>query len=117
MCGALVLVVAFDLLLLCSLSILSDERLVDVGDDSAAGDGRLDQGVQLLEDCKQYCLTQLENANIFTTRNSLKKKYARNRFIFSFYEVLIRNGNKRKRDTYCFTKGNSNLKFIPTHRF
>ena len=49
---ALVLVVAFVLLLLCSLSLLSDERLVDVGDDSAAGDGRLDQGVQLLENCK-----------------------------------------------------------------
>ncbi len=87
MCGALVLVVAFDLLLLCSLSLLSDERLVDVGDDSAAGDGRLDQGVQLLqnaENCKQYRMTQFENANICMTRNSLKKKDARNRFIFSF---------------------------------
>ena len=73
MCGALVLVVAFDLLLLCSLSLLSDERLVDVGDDSAAGDGRLDQGVQLLENCKQYSLTQFENANICMTLKHLKK--------------------------------------------
>ena len=31
-----------------ALALLADERLVDVGDDSAAGDGRLDQGVQLL---------------------------------------------------------------------
>jgi len=31
-----------------SVSLLADERLVDVGDDSASGDGRLDQGVQLL---------------------------------------------------------------------
>ena len=31
-----------------ALSLLADERLVDVGDDAAAGDGRLDQGVGLL---------------------------------------------------------------------
>merc|ERR1712241_869857 len=40
-----------DLLLLRSnttLSLLADERLVDVGDDSAASDGGLDQSVQLL---------------------------------------------------------------------
>ena len=30
------------------LALLPDERLVDVGDDSAPGDGRLDQSVQLL---------------------------------------------------------------------
>merc|ERR1719461_1538748 len=40
-----------DLLLLRSnttLSLLADERLVDVGDDSTASDGGLDQSVQLL---------------------------------------------------------------------
>lgn len=31
-----------------SLPLLADERLVDVRNDAAAGDGRLDQGVQLL---------------------------------------------------------------------
>lgn len=31
-----------------ALSLLSDEGLVDVGDDSTSGNGRLDQGVQLL---------------------------------------------------------------------
>ena len=31
-----------------ALSLLADEGLVDVGDDSASSDGRLDQGVQLL---------------------------------------------------------------------
>ena len=31
-----------------SLPFLADERLVDVGDDAAAGDSRLDQGVELL---------------------------------------------------------------------
>ena len=31
-----------------SLSLLSDERLVDVGDDTSSGDGGLDEGVQLL---------------------------------------------------------------------
>ena len=30
------------------LALLPDERLVDVGDDSTPGDGRLDQSVQLL---------------------------------------------------------------------
>jgi len=30
-----------------SVSLLADEGLVDVGDDAAAGDGGLDQGVQL----------------------------------------------------------------------
>lgn len=30
------------------VSLLSDEGLVDVGDDSSSGDGRLDQRVQLL---------------------------------------------------------------------
>ncbi len=36
------------LLLLGPLALLSDERLVDVRDDSPAGDGGLDEGVQLL---------------------------------------------------------------------
>ena len=31
-----------------SLALLSNEGLVDVGDDAATGDGRLDQGVELL---------------------------------------------------------------------
>ena len=30
-----------------ALALLADERLVDVGNDSTAGDGRLDQSVQL----------------------------------------------------------------------
>jgi hypothetical protein len=33
---------------LSGVGVLVDERLVDVGDDTAAGDGRLDQGVELL---------------------------------------------------------------------
>ena len=36
------------LLLLRSLSLLADEALVDMRDDSASGDGRLDERVQLL---------------------------------------------------------------------
>ena len=31
-----------------TLALLADQRLVDVGDNSATSDGRLDQGVQLL---------------------------------------------------------------------
>ena len=41
-------VLLFLLLLLGTLALLSDERLVDMRDDAAAGDGRLDQRVQLL---------------------------------------------------------------------
>ena len=36
------------LLLLGALALLADKGLVDMGDDSSAGDGGLDQGVQLL---------------------------------------------------------------------
>ena len=44
------------------LALLADERLVDVGDDAAPGDGGLDQGVQLLVSTD----SELREMRIFT---------------------------------------------------
>lgn len=39
-----------------TLALLSDQRLVDVGDDSSSGDGGLDQSVQLFVSCKEITM-------------------------------------------------------------
>ena len=49
------------------LALLADERLVDVGDDAAPGDGGLDQGVQLLVSTD----SELKEVRIFTVIKQL----------------------------------------------
>ena len=55
------------------LALLADERLVDVGDDAAPGDGGLDQGVQLLVSTDG----ELREMRIFTViKQSCPHEYA-----------------------------------------